>query len=144
MGPTWGPSGADRTQVGPMLAPWTLLSWMSCQNDNFKCIFMTKLNNFYTENVQFWLWSYWRWLKIDWCFGAFRQQVITSTSLANNDNAIYHHWMTIDQSWWSLFSIDPFEEIRTHLYEACLSSQVKHWNIFVLCISQTKHYEITS
>ena len=26
MGPTWGPSGADRTQVGPKLAPWTLLS----------------------------------------------------------------------------------------------------------------------
>ena len=26
MGPTWGPSAADRTQVGPMLAPWTLLS----------------------------------------------------------------------------------------------------------------------
>ena len=26
MGPTWGPYGADRTQVGPMLAPWTLLS----------------------------------------------------------------------------------------------------------------------
>ena len=26
MGPTWGPSGVDRTQVGPMLAPWTLLS----------------------------------------------------------------------------------------------------------------------
>ena len=26
MGPTWGPSGADRTQVDPMLAPWALLS----------------------------------------------------------------------------------------------------------------------
>ena len=26
MGPTWGPSGADRTQVDPMLATWTLLS----------------------------------------------------------------------------------------------------------------------
>ena len=26
VGPTWGPPGADRTQVGPMLAPWTLLS----------------------------------------------------------------------------------------------------------------------
>ena len=26
MGQTWGPSGADRTQVGPMFAPWTLLS----------------------------------------------------------------------------------------------------------------------
>ena len=30
MGPTWGPSGADRTQVGPMLAPWTLLSGLVC------------------------------------------------------------------------------------------------------------------
>ena len=28
MGPTWGPSAADRTQVGPMLSPWTLLSGM--------------------------------------------------------------------------------------------------------------------
>ena len=26
MGPTWGSSRADRTQVGPLLAPWTLLS----------------------------------------------------------------------------------------------------------------------
>ena len=32
MGPTWGPSGADRTQVGPMLAPWTLLSGKSPTN----------------------------------------------------------------------------------------------------------------
>ena len=27
MEPTWGPSGAERTQVGPMLALLTLLSW---------------------------------------------------------------------------------------------------------------------
>ena len=26
MGPSWVPSGADRTQMGPMLAPWTVLS----------------------------------------------------------------------------------------------------------------------
>ena len=32
MGPTWGSLGADRTQVGPLLAPWTLISrtlWMT-------------------------------------------------------------------------------------------------------------------
>ena len=29
MGPTWGPSGADWTQVGPMLAPWNLLYGVS-------------------------------------------------------------------------------------------------------------------
>ena len=26
IGPTWGPSGTDRTQVGPMLGTWTMLS----------------------------------------------------------------------------------------------------------------------
>ena len=31
MRPTWDPSGADRTQVGPMFAPWTLLSWTYSQ-----------------------------------------------------------------------------------------------------------------
>ena len=30
MEPTWGPSGADRTQVGPMLAPCTLISGLRC------------------------------------------------------------------------------------------------------------------
>ena len=29
MEPTWGPSGADKTQVGPMLAPWTFLSGLA-------------------------------------------------------------------------------------------------------------------
>ena len=28
IGPTWGPSGADRSQVGRRWAPWTLLSGM--------------------------------------------------------------------------------------------------------------------
>ena len=31
MGPTWGPSGADMTQVGPRWAPWTLLSGSSAR-----------------------------------------------------------------------------------------------------------------
>ena len=44
MGPTWGPPGADGTQVGPMLATWTLLSgtlikWQQLQNISvFSCI----------------------------------------------------------------------------------------------------------
>ena len=29
MGTTWGPPGSYRPQMGPMLAPWTLLSWMT-------------------------------------------------------------------------------------------------------------------
>ena len=30
MGPTWGPTGSCRPQMGPMLVPWTLLSGYRC------------------------------------------------------------------------------------------------------------------
>ena len=49
MGPTWGPSGADRTQVGPMWASWTFLSGQ-CR----KAGIMT------TVGFQC-LWVHWRW-----------------------------------------------------------------------------------
>ena len=41
MGPTWSPSGADRTQVGPMLAPWTLLSGITMKA-SVACYFQCK------------------------------------------------------------------------------------------------------
>ena len=34
MEPTWGPSGADRTRMGPMLAPWTFLTGILFSSDN--------------------------------------------------------------------------------------------------------------
>ena len=56
MGPTWGPSGADRTQVGPMLAPLTLLSgWLSlcivthrmwCGSIRFEKLYIIRRNMF--------------------------------------------------------------------------------------------------
>ena len=44
MGPTWGPSGADRTQVGPMLAPWTLLSGTEHNNTRTVYTFLVLYN----------------------------------------------------------------------------------------------------
>ena len=35
MWPTWGPSGVDRTQMVPMLAPWNLLSGSVFMKNNF-------------------------------------------------------------------------------------------------------------
>ena len=36
MGPTWGPPGSCRPQMGPMLAPWTLLSrYPSCCSERW-------------------------------------------------------------------------------------------------------------
>ena len=40
MGPTWSPSGSCRSQMGPMLAPWTLLSgtwWTQWTNPELCC-----------------------------------------------------------------------------------------------------------
>ena len=39
MGPKWGQPGADRTQVGPMLTPWTLLSGTSNEINRYKTSF---------------------------------------------------------------------------------------------------------
>ena len=44
MGPTWDPPGDDRTYVGPMLAPWSLLSGYI-----FKCILSKK---FHFDDIQ--------------------------------------------------------------------------------------------
>ena len=43
VGPTWGPSGADRTQVGPMLAPWTLLNGLLSTISELKDVYCWKL-----------------------------------------------------------------------------------------------------
>ena len=69
MGPTWGPTGIDRTQVGPMLAQWTLLSgmchmfsWIQLklirQTSNepfflFRCIFADIFRNFFVHQTHF-------------------------------------------------------------------------------------------
>ena len=68
MGPTWGPSGADRTQVGSMWAPWNLLSGMLyCQLDSQEQISMKSLANvrhFYSRKC---VWKYVK--RQPFCFG---------------------------------------------------------------------------
>ena len=55
MGPTWGPYGADRTQVGPMLAPWTLLSGWNLYPFQWTlvgdCNFVRGGNNVHSTNM---------------------------------------------------------------------------------------------
>ena len=38
MGPTWGPPGSNRPQMGPMSAPWTLLSGCTVYTNNYKIV----------------------------------------------------------------------------------------------------------
>ena len=54
MEPTWGPSGADRTQVGPILAPWTWLSGLispSPASSAYKRLFQAVLFSWKRQNI---------------------------------------------------------------------------------------------
>ena len=50
MGQSWGPSGTDRTQVGPMLAPWTLLSVLLQYPNHPRVLCLV-----YTWNTEIWI-----------------------------------------------------------------------------------------
>ena len=45
MGPTWDPYGADRTQVGPILAPWTLLFGYFKSEPVWKCLIFVEIQD---------------------------------------------------------------------------------------------------
>ena len=51
MGPTWGPSGTDMTQVGLMLAPWTLLSAAIWENETAWSVLMIGYCSKHSRNV---------------------------------------------------------------------------------------------
>ena len=68
MVPTWGPSGADRTEVGLILVPWTLLSgWLSGGTDHTSHICSQKPENkgiYFLSTINFhhslWDWPSWQ------------------------------------------------------------------------------------
>ena len=47
MGPTWGSPGSCRPQMGPMLAPWTLLSGLACL---FRCLLYHNKATYFLRN----------------------------------------------------------------------------------------------
>ena len=53
MGPPWGPPGVDRTQVGPMLAPWTLLSGWRCNKHDIGQNETTCINYGYAIEISY-------------------------------------------------------------------------------------------
>ena len=48
MGPTWGPPGSCRPQMGPMLAPWTLLSgkWYLAIRSHSRMVYRQQLTGY--------------------------------------------------------------------------------------------------
>ena len=75
MGPTWGPPGADRAQVGPMLAPWTLLSGLLLESGGS----VFKLHSSKQSDTDTW--------ESRWCTnarGVFAMATAQSTMFAND------------------------------------------------------------
>ena len=51
MGPIWGPPGSCRPQMGPMLAPWTLLSRRTTKNSRPICRYTLVTQIWYKETL---------------------------------------------------------------------------------------------
>ena len=116
MGPTWGPSGADRTQLGPMLAPWTLLSGMT-NNSNLHNVGLFRLNNWMLSLISFTSHN------CSWmiCIDPFRKGYLSTLSWWTN------YWGFLI-SLMKLFSLKPFiENLICCCWVLRLLWWKKHW-----------------
>ena len=110
-GPTWDLSGADRTQVGPMLALWTLLSGYVCMNSLVLERYEENCRNVIPETLSY------RWLRrLLW------------NCLQMNVTRLYWWWVNIglyndgilpcgNQSWYrymSLHGVTRPKNVNTH------------------------------
>ena len=118
MGPTWGPPGSCRPQMGPMLAPCTLLSglckcmmtrslWMGRSGDityqeYISSAFGVKLPASECHRISTMISQHW----VKWGFVAVRQQAIT---WINVDQIIWRHMTSIGQVVYSCWSIGEFQ-----------------------------------
>ena len=116
MGTTWGPSGADRTQVGPMLAPWTLLSgyrrisWHRIiflitgllwgGSTNHWCIPFTKITQPHQMGHRQHPQSQNGYGKGQLCKSLMYSLVLTWTSSWTNSNLISYHMHISVTKWW--------------------------------------------
>ena len=98
IGPTWGPPGADRTQVGPILATWTLLSagiHLSAQNSimSLECLVIYN----HTEVIFDCIWFYKVLEPLTWL--PYRKVCIYSSSSSfpngSNDTLVFKKTMTL-------------------------------------------------
>ena len=103
MGPTWGPSGSCRPQMGPILAPWTLLSgsdslYIPCWSANdvvakYWCLCVPEVTLKRCVMIYHAGWS--DWFVMNWaCFHSMAEE-----ALRNHDERrpygrnIFSHWL---------------------------------------------------
>ena len=107
MGPTWGPPGGDRTQVGPMLAPRTLLSGITppclySAKENFTIIQFLKINfarhPFAYTNVLAWHFFNYRQYSYLWLRPLMRTLQTTYICVIFHTSNAYRLWSFIDFS----------------------------------------------
>ena len=126
MGPTWGPSGADRTQVGPMLVPWTLPSGMfsSIRKLSVGIIYNTRccLDAFYYTSACSWhstglVCS--KRISRYGLFAATSNQISNILLLSCYELFTNKERLTLPHLWWAFRSDSPL----------CLCTTVSLWNI---------------
>ena len=80
IGPTWGPQGSCRTQLGPTLAPWTLLLGLICNYREWRCEFRI----WSKPQLQYWFLQTWN----NWV--TFFQNVILLSNVISYKCSIFY------------------------------------------------------
>ena len=143
MGPTWGASGADRTQMGPMLAPWSLLSGycnpgMGC----LLCTFEEIMDQLCTNGIHFisvtphehhGISNRWQ---HDWLFNSLLKLTAKKTKTLHH----WHLWVESTSDWW-------FPSDRVNKAESVSIASCHHdisvplvWSSLMNCTVQAADY----
>ena len=133
MGPTWGPSGADRTQVGPMLAPWTSLSgglaltiaWYNNNHVHYSgdilYLWAMDQNELWRVMLYQYKMAYLQYgCRCVWCDASFTCIGINMIMRCLHVDAEYRVWL----NWYSLMTvtflvIKPIQSVRLGQYHGC-------------------------
>ena len=120
MGPTWGPPGDDRTQVGPMLAPWTLpsgmlllmclLHWIAFEVEFYSEFILHFHSRNAFENV---IWKMAYILSRRQCVNHNVQFVMSESYGASNTHCMLTCCMITDIYWSSHFAFVCYTDLRT-------------------------------
>ena len=131
MGPIRGPYRADRTQVGPMLAPWTLITHLPLDK-------MTAFSQRIFSDTFSWMKSFVVWLKFYWSL--FLRVKLTITSIGSENGLAPNRrqaiiWTNTDLIHWRIYvALGGDELIQNHL---ALS---KRYSFTKLCLKRVPWY----
>ena len=124
MGPTCGPSGPDRTQVGPMLAPWT---WLS---GKLRLVFCLPWRKYFFQKkiLPMYLYFLKKWSVKCWDFRPFTTSIFPAAKHTKVESLGFNIWIVG-------YYVEFGDGQSINIWIVCI-----HWRVFVLMIDTGREW----